>query len=611
MKYIENHKLTLARLYLTSKPSSLVTLSYVDYDDDDDDNLNSPTFEYEKCQQDRGKAWLMKYANLDVDAFKLEDASSHSVPDDFPCYNGADLAWRKEEENKRLLIQQDQEREKYERVTALLEAVRSSRSSRVPAEQAVGAPRVGIAVHHVTNGKLVRYFSSSDKMLLVDDWICSLAKEPENFKLCSSPEVVAMLCDPENRNLYDGIQLQLASTPPDFPVLGDECLATDHYERELLLRTTSRYVGHEVGSHFVEANICISLLFWKIRKHSFSLIVCKLAECLLKLPRDERLSKLMIAKTANTVNSKAVKPFGDKQASKKARSQTKGSVKLINAAKLLNMALAANLILLSNDISLNPGPTQPSPSLTKGLRLLHHNICSLRNKMDELRVFCDEHRPHIVTINETWLDDSFTDTKIAPPGYSVMRKDRDKNGGGVAVYIAEQLNYSRLEESTIQTRNDNFESIWFEVCRPKTKNILCGAIYKTPDAAPAALTSWVEEILNNVTSDDSEIALNRDFNLNYLNPTSATKHFQQTAKSFHLKQIITKPTRTTEETRALIDLFLRSRPELYTRGVIPVGFSDQCAIFGVRKLHNIKRPPPKIIQSRNYKNYDPAVFSDD
>ena len=120
-----------------------------------------------------------------------------------------------------------------------------------------------------------------------------------------------------------------------------------------------------------------------------------------------------------------------------------------------------------------------------------------------------------------------------------------------------------------------------------------------------------DECMHNVLTNDGEIVLIGDFNLNYLNPTSATKHFQQTTKSFHLKQTITEPTRITEETRTLIDLFLTSRPELYTCGVIPIGFSDHCAIFGVRKLHNIKRPPPKIIQSRNYKNYDPAFFSDD
>ncbi|PFX14122.1 hypothetical protein AWC38_SpisGene21749 [Stylophora pistillata] len=82
-KYIEKHKLTLARLFLTSKPPSLFTPSDVACDDNDA-NLNSPTFEFvesskpEKRQQERGKAWHMKYANLDVDAFKLEDASFNS-----------------------------------------------------------------------------------------------------------------------------------------------------------------------------------------------------------------------------------------------------------------------------------------------------------------------------------------------------------------------------------------------------------------------------------------------------------------------------------------------------------------------------------------------------
>ncbi|PFX29257.1 hypothetical protein AWC38_SpisGene5964 [Stylophora pistillata] len=187
---------------------------------------------------------------------------------------------RKEEEKKDSLIQQDQEKEKHERETARLEAVRSSRSWRVPAEPAVGAPRVGIRVPHVTSGNLVHYFSSSDKMLRVYDWIGSLAKEPENFKLCSSPEVVAMPCDPvsnctlyiqvtdesilsledsdvmfkgygsEQRkpeNLYGGIQLQSASTPPDFLVLGDECLVADHHEGELIKKTTLSFLSQSDG----------------------------------------------------------------------------------------------------------------------------------------------------------------------------------------------------------------------------------------------------------------------------------------------------------------------------------------------------------------------------
>ena len=32
--------------------------------------------------------------------------------------------------------------------------------------------------------------------------------------------------------MYDGIELELASTPPDSLMLGDECLVADHYEGE-------------------------------------------------------------------------------------------------------------------------------------------------------------------------------------------------------------------------------------------------------------------------------------------------------------------------------------------------------------------------------------------
>ena len=92
-------------------------------------------------------SFVQRNTNHDVDAFNLEDASSHSVPDDFPRYNSADLAWlgnsllagtsqerqqllqeqeeslqqsteigrRKEEEKKELLIQEDHEKEKQER----------------------------------------------------------------------------------------------------------------------------------------------------------------------------------------------------------------------------------------------------------------------------------------------------------------------------------------------------------------------------------------------------------------------------------------------------------------------------------------------------------------
>ena len=94
-------------------------------------------------------------------------------------------------------------------------------------------------------------------------------------------------------------------------------------------------------------------------------------------------------------------------------------------------------------------------------------------------------------------------------------------------------------------------------------------------------------------------------------PNSATKNFKRLTNLYQLKQLITKPTRITEDSRTLINLFLTSRPELYETSVIPVGYSDHCAIVGIRKLHRVKPPPPRLVDIRNYKNYDTALFKDD
>ena len=93
--------------------------------------------------------------------------------------------------------------------------------------------------------------------------------------------------------------------------------------------------------------------------------------------------------------------------------------------------------------------------------------------------------------------------------------------------------------------------------------------------------------------------------------SSSTKTFQRLMRFFGFQQIIGEPTRITEHSRTLIDLLFTSSPEHYYSGVVAVGFSDHSAIFGVRKVHRAKRPPPKIIHTRNYKNYDSALFKQD
>ena len=45
-------------------------------------------------------------------------------------------------------------------------------------------------------------------------------------------------------------------------------------------------------------------------------------------------------------------------------------------------------------------------------------------------------------VHETWLDESFSCEEVWLPGFSLLRKDGDCHGGGLAAYIAEHLSFN-------------------------------------------------------------------------------------------------------------------------------------------------------------------------
>ncbi len=106
----------------------------------------------------------------------------------------------------------------------------------------------------------------------------------------------------------------------------------------------------------------------------------------------------------------------------KARQILTPNSKCVLAIRLLNCCLAANLILLCNDVSKNPGPDQVNVSEIKGLHIIHLNVCSLCNKMAEICLFCDRHKPHILSLKETWLDGSFPDNQMSLARYRLIDK---------------------------------------------------------------------------------------------------------------------------------------------------------------------------------------------
>ena len=108
----------------------------------------------------------------------------------------------------------------------------------------------------------------------------------------------------------------------------------------------------------------------------------------------------------------------------------------------------------------------------KGLHFLHLNCNSFPNKIDEIRELVLSIQPHIICFSETKLDKSITDGEIKIDNYSCVRKDRNRNGGGVACFIHKSIAYDVRSDFS-----NDFGNIFMHILLPKTKSILKGVIY--------------------------------------------------------------------------------------------------------------------------------------
>ena len=88
--------------------------------------------------------------------------------------------------NERLLREQLQK-------VAYLEGLRKARESRVPPEPSVEEEHVVVIVQHLQEGRKLRMFRPTDRLLAVYDWIGGINSEPEFFGLSFTPSAEAVL----------------------------------------------------------------------------------------------------------------------------------------------------------------------------------------------------------------------------------------------------------------------------------------------------------------------------------------------------------------------------------------------------------------------------------
>ena len=80
-----------------------------------------------------------------------------------------------------------------------------------------------------------------------------------------------------------------------------------------------------------------------------------------------------------------------------------------------------------------------TPFNNRGMHFLHLNVNSLLNKIEEVRQIVNASNVSIFGLTETKLGSSVYDSEISIAGYTLIPKDRNRHGGGVACYLKNSI----------------------------------------------------------------------------------------------------------------------------------------------------------------------------
>ena len=175
------------------------------------------------------------------------------------------------------------------------------------------------------------------------------------------------------------------------------------------------------------------------------------------------------------------------------------------------------ILLLSGDVEVQPGPNYYCEENCKlcnlfkgrGIHLIHLNINSLLPKIDEVRQIAKCSKANIIGITETKLDQSISNTEIEIEGYSVIRKDRSRHGGGISCYISKNICFNE-----ISVFNKDIENIFVDILLPKSKPFTVGFFYRHPNQNN--FLDLVYDDFHKLNPERKEIYILGDMNINVL-----------------------------------------------------------------------------------------------
>ncbi len=167
------------------------------------------------------------------------------------------------------------------------------------------------------------------------------------------------------------------------------------------------------------------------------------------------------------------------------------------------------------------------------LKIFSANINGLRGKIDTIRVQLATYSPQLFCLQETKIAPG-TEDNLAVPGYKAYRKDRNENGGGVAIYCTDKL---KSAEAKSNFGND-LEILPISIMVGNLR-ICIITVYKPPKTVSDTFICGLTDVISDLDSQFDALYVTGDFNIDMLVNSNL---LQPLCDSFSLHQSILVPT---------------------------------------------------------------------
>ena len=229
------------------------------------------------------------------------------------------------------------------------------------------------------------------------------------------------------------------------------------------------------------------------------------------------------------------------------------------------------------------------------------NINSLPNKFDDLKSIIIGNID-VFVLTETKLDNTFNNRQFRMEGFSApFRLDRNRNGGGIMVYIRDDIPSRILNKHNFP---NDVEGIFIELNLRSQKWLLCG-LYHPPSQDDEYFFYQIGKAIDSYGGLYSKHLLIGDFNAEDTEPC-----LSQFLNRYDSSNLVSEKTCfKSKDNPSCIDLFVTNSAASFQNTIaLTTGLSDfhKMVITILKKSFKMKKP--KAIRYRDYKNSTKMTF---